>query len=67
MLWGAADGVIFPTQARHFQARIPRVELVTIEGGPHALSAAVPEAFLPPVLKFLQEHSPPPAATGQDS
>ena len=54
LLWGTADRVILPQQARYFQERIPRVRFVSIEGGPHALSAAVPDQFLPPVLEFLR-------------
>jgi pimeloyl-ACP methyl ester carboxylesterase len=60
--WGTADGLIFPQQAKYFQERIPRVRLVTIEGAPHVLSAAAPEGFLPPVLEFLEQHAPTPAA-----
>jgi pimeloyl-ACP methyl ester carboxylesterase len=58
LLWGTADGLIFPQQARYFQERIPRVRFVSIEGGPHVLSAAAPEQFLPPVLEFLRTPAP---------
>jgi pimeloyl-ACP methyl ester carboxylesterase len=54
VLWGTGDRLIFPSQARYFQERIPRVRLITIEGGPHVLSAAAPDEFLPPVLAFLE-------------
>jgi pimeloyl-ACP methyl ester carboxylesterase len=54
LLWGTADGLIFPQQARYFQERIPNLRFVSIEGGPHVLSAAAPDQFLPPVLEFLR-------------
>ena len=54
LLWGTADRLIFPEQARYFQERIPRLRFVSIEGAPHVLSAAAPEQFLPPVLEFLR-------------
>ena len=41
-------------QARYFQERIPKVRVIMIEGGPHVLSAAAPDQFLPPVLAFLE-------------
>jgi pimeloyl-ACP methyl ester carboxylesterase len=53
VLWGSADGMIAPESAAHFVDQIPGARLVTIEGAPHVLSAAVPEEFLRPVLDFL--------------
>jgi pimeloyl-ACP methyl ester carboxylesterase len=53
VVWGTADQMIWPTQAHHFVDGIPGARLASIEGGPHVLSAVVPEAFLPPVLEFL--------------
>src|SRR5919199_3989167 len=54
LLWGTADQLILPQQASYFQERIPNLRFVSIEGGPHVLSAAAPEQFLPPVLEFLR-------------
>jgi pimeloyl-ACP methyl ester carboxylesterase len=54
LLWGTADKLILPQQARYFQEGIPNVRFVSIEGGPHVLSAAAPDEFLPPVLDFLR-------------
>lgn len=53
LVWGTADRMTWPTQAKHFEERIPRSRLVLIEGGPHALAAAVPREFLEAVLPFL--------------
>jgi pimeloyl-ACP methyl ester carboxylesterase len=53
VLWGSADRMIAPEQAAHFVGQIPGARLVTIDGAPHVLSAAVPEQFLAPVLDFL--------------
>jgi len=50
--------MIFATQARYFQERIPEVELVMIEGGPHVLPVTAPDDFLQPVLKFFQGAPP---------
>ena len=60
LLWGTADQLILPQQARYFQERIPRLRFVSIEGGPHVLSAAAPDEFLAAVLEFLRT----PAAVG---
>jgi pimeloyl-ACP methyl ester carboxylesterase len=54
LLWGTADQLILPRQAQYFQERIPNLRFVSIEGGPHVLSAAAPDQFLPPVLEFLR-------------
>jgi pimeloyl-ACP methyl ester carboxylesterase len=54
LLWGTADQLILPKQAQYFQERIPNLRFVSIEGGPHVLSAAAPDQFLPPVLEFLR-------------
>ena len=53
VMWGTADRLIPPSHTRYYAERVPRVELVLLEGAPHVLSAAVPEGFLPPVLKLL--------------
>jgi pimeloyl-ACP methyl ester carboxylesterase len=53
VLWGSADQMIWPSQARYFVEAIPNAWLVTIEGAPHVLSAAVPEEFLSALLAFL--------------
>ena len=55
VLWGTEDKMILPGQARHFVEAIPNARLVTIDGAPHVLSAAVPEAFLEAVLGFLSQ------------
>jgi pimeloyl-ACP methyl ester carboxylesterase len=55
VLWGTADKMIFPEQAHHFEQHIPNVRLIYLEGGPHVLSAAMPDQFLPPVLEFLAQ------------
>ena len=55
VLWGTADQMIRLSQARYFVEAIPNARLVTIEGAPHVLSAAVPEEFLTAVLAFLGE------------
>jgi pimeloyl-ACP methyl ester carboxylesterase len=53
VLWGTADRMILPSQAPYFVDNIPDARLVTIEGAPHVLAAAVPDAFLREVLPFL--------------
>jgi pimeloyl-ACP methyl ester carboxylesterase len=54
LLWGTADHLILPKQAQYFQERIPNIRFVSIEGGPHVLSAAAPEEFLAAVREFLR-------------
>jgi pimeloyl-ACP methyl ester carboxylesterase len=54
ILWGTADRMLQPSQAKVFADRIPGSQLVMLDGAPHVLSAAVPEQFLPPVLGFLE-------------
>ena len=54
ILWGTADRMLQPSQARVFAERIPGSQLVMLDGAPHVLSAAVPDQFLPPVLGFLE-------------
>jgi pimeloyl-ACP methyl ester carboxylesterase len=54
VVWGTADRLIWPSQARYFVERIPDARLVLLEGAAHALAAAAPEAFLDAVLPFLQ-------------
>jgi pimeloyl-ACP methyl ester carboxylesterase len=53
VVWGTADRLIPPSHARYYAERVPRVQVVLVEGAPHVLSAAVPDRFLPPVLKLL--------------
>jgi pimeloyl-ACP methyl ester carboxylesterase len=55
VLWGTEDAVVWPAQARHYQERIPTVRVDLVPGGPHVLSAAVPELFLPPLQAFLEQ------------
>jgi pimeloyl-ACP methyl ester carboxylesterase len=55
VLWGTEDKMIWPSQARYFIEAIPNAQLVSIEGAPHVLSAAVPVAFLDAVLGFLSQ------------
>jgi pimeloyl-ACP methyl ester carboxylesterase len=54
LLWGSADQLILPQQAKYFQERIPHLRFVSIEGGPHVLAAAAPDQFLPAVEQFLR-------------
>ena len=61
VLWGTDDAIVWSAQAKYYQERIPNVRVELLPGGPHALAAAVPELFLPPVLVFLEStpHSKP--------
>jgi pimeloyl-ACP methyl ester carboxylesterase len=54
VVWGTADRLIPPSHARYYAERVPRVQVVLLDGAPHVVSAAVPEQFLPPVLKLLE-------------
>ena len=54
ILWGTADRMLQPSQAKVFAERIPGAQRVMLDGAPHVLSAAVPDQFLPPVLGFLE-------------
>ena len=53
LVWGSADKMTWPTQAKYFEERIPHARLVLIEGAPHAVQAAYPREFLAAVLPFL--------------
>jgi pimeloyl-ACP methyl ester carboxylesterase len=53
VIWGTADRLIPPSHARYYEARIPHVSIVLLEGAPHVLSAAAPEQFVPAVLAHL--------------
>jgi len=53
LVWGSADKMTWPTQAKYFAERIPQVRLALIEGAPHAVQAAYPREFLDAVLPFL--------------
>ena len=58
VLWGTADRMISPDHAELFVGNIPGARLVAIDGGPHVLSAVVPDEFLAAVLEFFQARSP---------
>ena len=53
LVWGSLDRLIPPEHARYYAA-IPHQRLVILEGGPHVLSAGVPEAFVGAVREFLE-------------
>jgi pimeloyl-ACP methyl ester carboxylesterase len=64
VVWGTADRMILPSQARYFIEGIPNARLASIDGGPHVLSAVVPDKFLAPVLEFLGVKTASPSGRG---
>jgi pimeloyl-ACP methyl ester carboxylesterase len=67
VVWGTADKMIWPSQAHYFVEGIPDARLASIEGGPHVLSAVVPDAFLEVVLEFLRSGAAAAPATAATS
>jgi 4,5:9,10-diseco-3-hydroxy-5,9,17-trioxoandrosta-1(10),2-diene-4-oate hydrolase len=63
LIWGSLDRLIPPNHARYY-ATVPDQQLIVLEGGPHVLSAGVPEAFVAAVREFLDARFTGPAAAG---
>ena len=53
LVWGSLDRLIPREHARYYTA-VPHQQLVILEGGPHVLSAGVPDAFVAAVREFLE-------------
>jgi pimeloyl-ACP methyl ester carboxylesterase len=53
LVWGAADRLLVPAYAAHWQTQIPGARLETIEGAGHMLPYEQPEAFARALSGFL--------------
>jgi pimeloyl-ACP methyl ester carboxylesterase len=53
LVWGAADRLIVPAYAAHWQALIPRARVAMIDGAGHMLPYEQPDAFARAVDTFL--------------
>ena len=52
-MWGAADRLIVPAYAAHWQALIPGARVAMIDGAGHMLPYEQPDAFARAVDTFL--------------
>lgn len=55
IIGGAKDGQDFPARAKHIAETIPNCEMVILPGLGHVPHLQDPDAFYPPLMKFLHE------------
>ena len=56
-IWGDRDAVVPPGNARLVAAAVPRAELVSIEGGTHAITYSEPEQVSTALIQFFASRS----------